>query len=115
MSRTFDIDGIPTALLVEGAYYYKLPWEKTGWKVRDLISFALTQYHTYDRQPLREHVIEGNGIWLEYLNAYVSTNYFDGVMAKSIKFNNLMSDYFGYKINFKQEYEHFGKKNKYKL
>jgi len=79
-----------------------------------MISFSLTHFKTYDRQPLRECVNEGQGIWLEYVNAYIAGNYFDSLIASSIKYNNMMSEYTGIKINYKDEYEHFGKKNKYK-
>lgn len=113
LKLTFDIDGIPTALVIDHKNFYKLPWENTGWQVSDIINFSLYHFKSYDRHALRYPVEEGSGLWREYMYAYIAQLYFEPLMSNAIKYNNMMHNYTGIKIDFKKGYEHFGKKNKY--
>ena len=53
-------------------------------------------------------------LWIEYANQFVAELYFEQLLQGVIKGNKLMKEYSGYKVDFKEGYEHFGKKNKYR-
>jgi hypothetical protein len=114
IKHTFDVTSIPNPVLVKGGNYWTLPWSKTHWDPSDIEDFIVTNHEDYDKQPLRPAVTLMPGLYIEYANAYVAETYFKDLLQAVIEGNKLCKEYTGYKVDFKQGYEHFGKKNKYR-
>jgi hypothetical protein len=54
------------------------------------------------------------GLVLEYATKWVADNHFGTLLSTVLSANKFLNEKTGYKIDFKEGYEHFGKKNKYR-